>query len=107
MTGPTHLYPKPRVLGVIVGLIGTVLAALGALLVVEGGTPYYLLAGLVLLVIGILVFRGYPRGATAYGVFLLVTLLWSIYEVQFDAWALMPRLAMFSVLGLWFLFTLG
>ncbi|XOV82210.1 MAG: membrane-bound PQQ-dependent dehydrogenase, glucose/quinate/shikimate family [bacterium] len=96
-------YPKPRALGITLVLIGLVLLFMGAKLLIAGGSFYYVAAGAGLLVSGILVFRGDQQGALLYGGFLILTAAWSLYEVQLDAWALMPRLGFFTVLGLWFL----
>lgn len=96
-------YPKPRFLAVVIGLIGALLLWMGVLLIGAGGSLYYAGAGVVLLVTGTLLFRGDARGATLYGAFLAFTYLWALYEAGLDAWALAPRVAMFSVLGLWFL----
>lgn len=95
-------YPKPRFLAIIIGLCGLGLARIGFTLVSAGGSYYYLLAGMVLLVTAVLLFRGDKRGAQLYGIFLIATYLWAFYEAGLDAWALMPRVAMFTVLGLWF-----
>lgn len=96
-------YPKPRFLAVVLGLCGLGLAPLGYQLIAAGGSFYYLIAALVLLLCCVLLFRGDQRGAQLYGGFLAFTYLWAFYEVGLDAWALMPRVAFFTVLGLWFL----
>ncbi|MFT7128008.1 MAG: membrane-bound PQQ-dependent dehydrogenase (glucose/quinate/shikimate family) [Gammaproteobacteria bacterium] len=96
-------YRKPKFLATVIALLGLAFFYMGVLLIGEGGTLYYALSGLTLLVNALLLFRGDRRGATLYGLFLLATYGWSVYEVRFDAWALMPRVGMFSVLGLWFL----
>lgn len=84
-------------------LLGALLLWMGVLLVGAGGSLYYAFAGITLLATGALLFRGDARGATLYGAFLVFTYGWALYEAGLDAWALMPRVAMFSVLGLWFL----
>jgi len=96
-------YPKPRALGITLTLIGLILLVMGANLLIAGGSFYYIAAGAGLLISGILVFRGDQQGALLYGGFFVLTVVWSLYEVQLDPWALMPRLGFFSVLGLWFL----
>ena len=103
MSEASNSYPKPRVLAILLGLCGLLLASQGAELIGVGGSFYYLLAGVVLLAVAVLLFRGDKRGAQLYGGFLLFTYLWAFYEVGLDAWQLMPRVAMFTVLGLWFL----
>ena len=95
-------YPKPRFLSIVIGLTGALLLWMGVLLLAAGGSLYYAFAGVVLLASAVFLFRGNVRGAQLYGVFLLFTYLWALYESGLDAWALMPRVAMFSVLGLWF-----
>lgn len=103
MSEALNSYPKPRVLAVILGLCGLLMTVQGAELIGLGGSFYYLLAGVVLLAVGVLLFRGDKRGALLYAGFLGFTYLWAIFEVGLDAWQLMPRVAMFTVLGLWFL----
>jgi membrane-bound PQQ-dependent dehydrogenase (glucose/quinate/shikimate family) len=95
-------YPKPRFLSVVIGLIGVLLVLQGLPLIQAGGSFYYLLAGITLVAVSVLLFRGDDRGAKLYGIFLAITYLWALYEAGLDAWALMPRVAMFTVLGLWF-----
>jgi membrane-bound PQQ-dependent dehydrogenase (glucose/quinate/shikimate family) len=98
----TPSYPKPRALSIVIGLIGALLLWMGILLLAAGGSLYYAFAGIVLLACAVFLFLGDARGAQLYGGFLLFTYLWALYESGLDAWALMPRVAMFTVLGLWF-----
>lgn len=102
MSAAPKTYPKPRVLAVLIGLCGLGLLLLGYPLLAAGGSFYYLLAGLTLCACSVLLLRGDPRGARLYGLFLPVTWLWALYEVGLDAWPLLPRVAFFTVLGLWF-----
>ncbi|NJN52604.1 MAG: hypothetical protein HC809_13465, partial [Gammaproteobacteria bacterium] len=103
MSVAANSYPKPRTLAILTALIGLVLLVLGIRLAGLGGSLYYAIGGLVLLVCGVMAFRGDRRAAPLYGGFFLATLVWAIYEVGLDAWALVPRLAFFAALGLWFL----
>lgn len=102
MSESSFSYPKPRFLSVVIGLIGLILVLQGWPLIMAGGSFYYILAGLTLLACAGLLFKGDQRGAKLYGIFLALTYLWALYEAGLDAWALMPRVAMFTVLGLWF-----
>ena len=95
--------PKPRGLAVVISICAALMLLLGSILLLLGGSFYYSLAGVTLAVSSYWLFRGDKRGAQLYGIFLVITYLWAIYEVGLEAWALMPRVAMFSVLGLWFL----
>ena len=81
------------ILGGLLGLIGVVLAGGGAWLAALGGSIYYVLAGLGLIASGALIVRGRPLGAYLYlGIFAL-TLIWALWEVGLNVWALIPRVA--------------
>src|SRR5690606_21423146 len=81
--------------------LGLILGGLS--LVRLGGSAYYLLAGISVILSGLLVGWGRRAGAKAYGLMLADTLAWSIWESGFDGWALTARLAAPAILGLWFL----
>lgn len=102
MTESQSAYPKPRFLALVIGACGIALLLQGWGLLRVGGSFYYLLAGLILAACSVLLFRGDGRGARLYGLFLLFTYLWAFYEVGLAAWPLLPRVAFFTVLGLWF-----
>ncbi|RVQ64723.1 membrane-bound PQQ-dependent dehydrogenase, glucose/quinate/shikimate family [Croceicoccus ponticola] len=85
--------------GILLAIIGIVLAAGGGWLVSLGGSPYYLLAGLACLLSGWFFVRGDRRGVWIYAAMLLATLGWSLWEVGLDFWQLLPRLAGPTVLG--------
>jgi quinoprotein glucose dehydrogenase len=79
------------ILGGLLALIGLALAIGGAWLAALGGSIYYLLAGIGLIASGVLLILGRPLGAYLYlGVFAL-TVLWALWEVGLNVWALIPR----------------
>lgn len=85
---------------VLTGLIGLALALGGAWLIALGGSTYYVLAGIGLLLTAHLIRR---RSSMAYGVYavvLLGSLVWALTEVGFDWWALAPRGGLLVVIGL-------
>ncbi|WP_232494630.1 PQQ-binding-like beta-propeller repeat protein [Novosphingobium kaempferiae] len=90
----------PRWLAAVLLLaIGAVLVLGGVKLLMLSGSPYYLLAGLACLGSGILLWRGDARGLSVYAVMLLVTVVWSFWEVGTQFWQLLPRLAGPTVIG--------
>jgi quinoprotein glucose dehydrogenase len=82
--------------GLGLGLPGLYLASLG-------GSLYYAIAGLLILMAGLLVLRRKVWGICLYWAILLASFAWSLWEVGLDGWALMPRLVFLSVGGLWLL----
>lgn len=92
-----------RLTSLVLIVLGLVLAGGGAWLMVLGGSPYYLLAGMTLVVTAILLFRRRAAALALYGALVAVTLVWAIWEVDFDWWQLGPRGGLIIVLGLWLL----
>ena len=95
--------PLLKVTGVIFILFGLALLGGGIWLASLGGSWYYLLAGIGMLVAGALVFQG-KRSAQPFMAFLLIaTLIWSVIEVKFDWWQLLPRLDIWFAAAVWLL----
>lgn len=91
-----------RLIAVVLLVIGAAITFGGAWLVSLGGSFYYLVGGIAVVVAAILIWRGDRRGALLYAGFLIVTLLWSLWEAGLDGWALTPRLFGPAVIGLSF-----
>jgi len=79
------------VLGIVILLIGVVLAIGGAWLVSLGGSLYYLAAGIGLAVSGLLLANRRAEGAWLYIGIFVATLAWAWWEVGANGWALVPR----------------
>ncbi|MFS0850439.1 membrane-bound PQQ-dependent dehydrogenase, glucose/quinate/shikimate family [Novosphingobium panipatense] len=97
----------PRVLNVLFLLIiaasALALLWLGGRLALLGGSPWYLLSGLVMLATAALIWRRKPLSITLYWTFLGANLIWALWEAGLDYWALAPRLAMPVCMGLYML----
>lgn len=78
-------------LGIIMALIGVILTIGGIWLIAVGGSWYYALAGLALIVSGFLLTQGQMIGAWIYVATFVLTVLWSFSEVGLNGWALLPR----------------
>ena len=87
-----------RVLAAVFGTIGLALTIGGVWLLSLGGSPYYLLAGLGLIASGVLLWRLSPAGAWVYAAVFVVTVLWALWEVGLNGWALVPRVIAPAVL---------
>jgi quinoprotein glucose dehydrogenase len=96
----THSMSRiPEISGVILALLGLALGAAGGWLVVLGGSWYYLIAALAMLLSGVLLIQ---RSVTALWVFaalLLGTLAWSLWEVGLDWWPLAARMGVLFLIG--------
>ncbi|WP_336970668.1 membrane-bound PQQ-dependent dehydrogenase, glucose/quinate/shikimate family [Sphingobium aromaticiconvertens] len=87
-----HPGPLPAITGVVLVLIGLVLGAGGAWLAVLGGSPYYLVTGVAMVVAGVLLFRRRMSGGWLYIAIFSGTLFWALWEVGPHGWPLVPRI---------------
>jgi quinoprotein glucose dehydrogenase len=104
-TVPTRANPRFVVMLVaaVLALTGAALGAGGVRLLMLGGSPYYLVVGLTLVIAAILLWRG---RALALWLFLAVlggTWLWALWETGGNGWALLPRVGFLTALALVFL----
>jgi len=75
----------------------------GGELIALRGTVYYLVAGVLLATAAVLLWRRSRWGLWVYCILILITLGWTLWETGLDQWAMIPRLAFLSLLGLWLL----
>ncbi|WP_435169850.1 glucose/quinate/shikimate family membrane-bound PQQ-dependent dehydrogenase [Falsirhodobacter sp. 1013] len=87
--------------GAIFGLIGAVLLVMGGWLAVLGGSVAYLLLGVAVLVTALFIFRRQPAALTLFAATIVLWLAWSVWEVGFDWWKLMPRGGLVVLMGIW------
>lgn len=80
------------VIAAIVSVIGIVLGLGGGWLGTLGGSWYYLLAGIALVISGVLFFMHRRSGVALYAAIVAATAIWAFAEVGLDGWALVPRL---------------
>ncbi|KPH58194.1 glucose/quinate/shikimate family membrane-bound PQQ-dependent dehydrogenase [Novosphingobium sp. ST904] len=84
-------------LGAVVLLAGIFFTAGGAKLASLGGSFYFVIAGLALLVSGFLIARRRPAGALVFGATFLCTIVWALWEVGLSFWPLISRLLAMGV----------
>jgi glucose dehydrogenase len=87
-------------------LVGLLLLAGGIWLISLGGTWYYTIAGIGLLVTGASLTRRLMAAVYVYGVVWLGTVIWAFWEVGLDGWAQVPRLVAPTVLLILLLITM-
>jgi quinoprotein glucose dehydrogenase len=80
-------------------VLGLVLAAGGVRLVTLGGSWYYLLAGIGLLVAGVQLLRRRVSGAWWFAAVFAGTLVWTVWESGLDYWRWVPRFGLIVALG--------
>jgi len=89
-----------KIFALIVALFGLALAAGGLWLITLGGSWYYLLAGAGMLASGVLLFLQRLSGVWLYWLVFIGTLVWALWEVGLDPWALLPRVLALALIAL-------
>ena len=93
-----HMYRT--IVSSLTGLVGIFLLIGGAWLAIIGGSWFFVLLGAALCSSAFLLFKRRSEGLALYGAIILVTFVWSVYEVGFDWWALSARGSLLVVIGL-------
>ena len=86
---------------VVVFLIGLPMVLLGAGLTLAGGTPYYLVAGILMSLAAVELWRARRNAFYLFAATLFVTLAWSVYEAGFSFWHVGSRIWLVGLLMLW------
>ena len=97
-SSPSRLLP--RLLGVLLLIMGLALLAGGIKLSMLGGSLYYLLAGIGITLTGLLLLATRRAALGLYALVLFASTVWALWEVGLDWWQLVPRLALLFALGI-------
>lgn len=83
-------------------VIGVYLAWYGGQLAVLGGSLQYVVSGIALVAVAVLLVRRNALAAVIYAGIVAMSLVWAVVEAGLDFIALMPRVAAWVVVGVWF-----
>lgn len=100
MTPPATRSLLLSLLSVLLALTGLWFFGGGAWLLSLGGSLYYVVAGLVLLVVAVQVWNRHAGALWLYATFFFATLLWSMWETGLAWWPLAARTDVFFLFGL-------
>ena len=88
------------VVGLLMLLMGLYMTIGGGILLGKGGSWYFVLMGLALLVSAALLLARRRAGAHLYALAFVLTLVWAWWDAGWEFWPLVSRLMVFAVLGL-------
>jgi len=100
MSTPSSGSALKTVLAVIAIIFGLVLLIGGIYLAVLGGSWYYIIAGLFFIATAVLLQKFKSSALLVYAVLVLGTVVWGLWEVGSDFFALAPRLDILGIFGL-------
>jgi quinoprotein glucose dehydrogenase len=107
-SGRTSTHTSPSGIARWLSVLFTVVSGLylligGVWLVAIGGSPYYIVAGVIFLAVAWMIHRGSGLALLLYALLLIGTLIWAVFEAGFDFWALAPRTDILVLFGIWLL----
>src|SRR5690348_16264054 len=76
------------ILALVMALIGIILTVVGIWLLALGGSPYYVIAGILMQVSAWILFRGRLLGGWIYIGLFLLSAIWGFAESDSNAWAM-------------------
>lgn len=103
MTQPTSRSGLTTFTVIIIGLLALFLLIGGIWLATLGGSIYYIITGVLLLIVAWQLYKCASTALWVYAALMLGTIIWGVWEVGTDFWALAPRLDILGILGLWLL----
>jgi quinoprotein glucose dehydrogenase len=80
-----------RLAAILLLLVGLALTVGGGMLILRGGSWYYLLTGLAHIATGVLLWRRRGEALWLYAVVVVGTLIWALAEIGLDWWPLVAR----------------
>lgn len=91
-----------QILTLAILLFASVFLLVGGIwLAALGGSLYYAITGIILLIVTILYKKRSPYSVGLYALLLIATVIWGLWEAGSDFWALAPRYDIIFLLGLW------
>ncbi|MGK3124237.1 membrane-bound PQQ-dependent dehydrogenase, glucose/quinate/shikimate family [Candidatus Pantoea formicae] len=90
-----------KLTSIVLAILALALLYMGGKLLMLGGSAFYALMAVGLLITAILLFRNQRSALALYAILMWITLAWIIWEVGFDKWQWIPRGDLFGVIGLW------
>ena len=88
-----------KFVAIIMAVFAAPLLIGGAYLLTLGGSFYYLFAGIAMLATAFLLFKKHWSAYGLYAIFIVVTLVWALWESGFYWWALATRLGFPLIFG--------
>ena len=90
-----------KITSIIMAIFAVALIYMGGQLLLAGGSAFYALMGVGVLLSAVLLWMKKRSALTLYALLMWITLFWMIREVGFDKWQWIPRGDLFGVLGVW------
>ncbi|WP_158781397.1 membrane-bound PQQ-dependent dehydrogenase, glucose/quinate/shikimate family [Pantoea sp. BAV 3049] len=90
-----------KLTSIVIAILGLAMLYMGAKLLMVGGSPFYALMAIGLLITAVALFKNKKFALSIYAILMWIVLAWMIYEVGFDKWQWIPRGDLIGLIGVW------
>lgn len=90
-----------KLTSIVIAIIGIAMLYMGGKLLLLGGSPFYAIMALGLLITAIALFRKKKIALSIYAILMWLVVGWTLYEVGFDKWQWIPRGDIIGLIGVW------
>jgi len=90
-----------KITSIVIAILGVAMLYMGGKLLLAGGSPFYAIMALGLLITAWTLFRNKRIALSLYALLMWIVLFWIIYEVGFDKWQWIPRGDLIGLIGVW------
>lgn len=90
-----------KLTGIVLAIVGIAMLYMGGKLLLLGGTPFYAIIAIGLLITAVALFYKKKFALTIYAVLMWVVVAWTVFEVGFDKWQWIPRGDLIGLFGVW------
>ncbi|MEJ5111301.1 membrane-bound PQQ-dependent dehydrogenase, glucose/quinate/shikimate family [Erwinia billingiae] len=90
-----------KLTSIVIAIVGLAMLYMGGQLLMIGGSPFYAIMAIGLLITAVALFKNKKIALTIYAILMWIVLAWMIYEVGFDKWQWIPRGDLIGLIGVW------
>lgn len=90
-----------KLTSIVIAIVGLAMLYMGGQLLMIGGSPFYAIMAIGLLITAVAMFKNKKIALTIYAILMWIVLAWMIFEVGFDKWQWIPRGDLIGLIGVW------
>lgn len=90
-----------KLTSIVIAIVGLAMLYMGGQLLMIGGSPFYAIMAIGLLITAVALFKNKKIALSIYAILMWIVLAWMIYEVGFDKWQWIPRGDLIGLIGVW------
>ncbi|MEI2264600.1 membrane-bound PQQ-dependent dehydrogenase, glucose/quinate/shikimate family [Erwinia sp. CGal63] len=90
-----------KLTGIVIAIIGIAMLYMGGKLLLLGGSPFYVVMAIGLLITAVALFKNKKIALSIYAILMWLVVGWTLYEVGFDKWQWIPRGDIIGLIGVW------